>query len=342
MTTVVTLCSANYLAHAKTLGGSLAEHNPNYHFVVGLVDRVPKALAPSFWHPFEMIAVEELGIPAFWDMVQRYDIVELNTAVKPFFIDYLYRRNPETEAVIYLDPDIFVYASLDPLLRMLGEQRIIVTPHSVTYDNTKTSIYYEQQMLAMGLYNLGFLATSRSETTAAFLAWWQERLQNHCYYHPGAGKFVDQLWMTLAPMFFHVRVEKDPGYNMAYWNHHERHLSRVGDYYLVNGEHRLRFYHFSGYDPTKPELVMSRTQVPLMTFSERPDLKPVYDGYGSRLLENGYHTVKGLRWLIPRRPPTLTRKRAAKEGLRRVLRAAPRGVQSRLKHAAQLTLNALK
>ena len=39
--TVFTLCAANYLAHAKTLGESLAQHNPDYHFVIGLVDRLP-------------------------------------------------------------------------------------------------------------------------------------------------------------------------------------------------------------------------------------------------------------------------------------------------------------
>src|ERR1700732_3216661 len=72
MITVLTLCSANYLAHAKTLGDSLAEHHPDFHFVIGLVDRVPKELTPSFWHPYELIPVEELGIPAFWEMVQRY------------------------------------------------------------------------------------------------------------------------------------------------------------------------------------------------------------------------------------------------------------------------------
>ena len=70
MTTVFTLCSANYLAHAKTLGDSLMEHNPDYHFVIGLVDRLPKELEPAYWHPYELISVEELGVPTFEEMAR--------------------------------------------------------------------------------------------------------------------------------------------------------------------------------------------------------------------------------------------------------------------------------
>ena len=47
MITVFTVCSANYLAQAKTLGQSLHQHNPDYHFVIGLVDRISPELDPA-------------------------------------------------------------------------------------------------------------------------------------------------------------------------------------------------------------------------------------------------------------------------------------------------------
>jgi hypothetical protein len=343
MITVFTICSANYLAHAKVLGNSLLEHNPDYHFVIGLVDRLPQELPPSFWHPHELIPVEELGIPAFWDMVQKYDLVELNTAVKPFYMEYLYERDPAVEAVIYLDPDILVCGSFQPLAENLQTHPIVVTPHSCTFNDSPDSLYYEERMLTMGIYNLGFVATSRSETTSTFLKWWKKRLESYCYAHPGSGKFVDQLWVTLAPVYFpHVLIEKDPGYNISYWNHFERHLSYENGRCRVNGEHDLVFYHFSGYNPTKPEAMMTRTNVRVSSFSERPDLKPIYEDYRNRLLAEDYVALKSLPWLIPRRPPTLTPKRATKEGLRMFLRALPIGFQALLRRIAQLTANALK
>src|SRR6516164_10544614 len=113
MIVVFTLCSANYLAQARTLADSVAEYNPDYHMVVDLVDRMPDGLDPATWQPHEIIPVENLGLPELRDMVEKYHIVELNTALKPYYMEYLYRRDTNVRSVIYLDPDILLYAGLD-------------------------------------------------------------------------------------------------------------------------------------------------------------------------------------------------------------------------------------
>ena len=344
MITVFTLCSTNYLAHAKTLGDSLREHSPDYRFVIGLVDRLSPLVGPSFWEPHELIPVEELEIDGFAEMVARYNVVELNTAVKPFYIEYLYQRDPSVDAVIYLDPDILVYSDLSALADRLRTCSIVVTPHSCTYDDSEISIYYEQGMLGTGVYNLGFLATSRSENTNALIRWWQRRLREHCYYAPGTGIFVDQLWMSLAPLYFDVYVEKNPGYNMCYWNHFERRVSWIDGRPIVNGEHDLVFYHFSSYSPDKPDRVTARVKSMTVSFFERPDLKPLYDDYRSRLLANGYESVKSLKYALRRHPPKskLTFKTASMLGMRKVLYVLPFHVQWALKRGAQFTLNSFK
>lgn len=338
MIVVFTLCSSNYLAHARVLGDSLIEHNPDYRFVIGLVDRVPKELDPSYWHPYELIPVEEVGVPDFGEMVRDYNVVELNTAVKPFYLEYLYRRNPDVNSVIYLDPDILVTGSFQSLTDKLGVHDIVVTPHSSTFDDTPTNLYYEGGMLTTGIYNLGFIATARGDTTFSFLKWWQKRIQYCCHFRQGRGVFVDQLWVALAPLYFsNVYVEKDPGYNVCYWNHFERQLTRPNGRYLVNGNHDMVFYHFSSYNPMKPELIAGRTKAQIMSFSERPDLKPIYDDYRQRLLSKGYPKVRTLKYSLRKNPPKskLTVKRAAKRGLRAFLRALPVNVQTRLKSLAQ-------
>jgi hypothetical protein len=342
--TIFSLCSVNYLAHAKTLGDSLREHNPDYHFVIGVVDRLPPEIQPSFWHPHELIQVEELGIDGLEEMIQRYDVVELNTAVKPFYFEYLYQRDPSTEAVIYLDPDILVCAPFDHLANLLRTHHIIVTPHSCTFDNSATAIYYEQGMLGMGIYNLGFIATSRSEVTTTFLNWWQYRLREHCYCSAENGTFVDQLWLTLAPLYFPVYVEKNPGYNMCYWNHFERQLSHKDGRYLVNGEYELIFYHFSSYNPDKPDKITVRKKSITNSFAERPDLKPLYDDYRSRLLARGYSTVKLVRYALRRKPPksNATARAALRDSIRMLLRALPLSFQIPLKRVAQFTVNSFK
>jgi hypothetical protein len=342
--TVFTLCSTNYLAHAKTLGDSLATHNPDYHFVIGLVDRLPQRVRPEFRQPYELIPVEDLGIDDFAEMVARYDVVELNTAVKPFYIDHLYQRDPTVDAVIYLDPDILIYSSLSALDETLRTHSIVVTPHSCTYDDSETSIYYEQGMLSTGVYNLGFLATSRSENTNALVRWWQRRLKEYCYYTPGTGIFVDQLWMSLTPLYFDVHVEKNPGYNMCYWNHFERRVSWVDGRPLVNGKYDLVFYHFSSYDPDRPDRITARPKSKIASFAERPDLRPLYDDYRCRLMASGYDSVKSVKYALRRHPPKskLTLKTASMQGMRKILHALPSYLQWALRRGAQFTLNSFK
>ena len=85
--------------------------------------------------------------------------------------------------------------------------------------------------------------------------------------------------MSLAPLYFDVYVEKNPGYNMCYWNHFERRLSQVNGRLFVNGEHDLVFYHFSSYSPDQPDRITARSKSRTASFTERPDLKPLYEDY---------------------------------------------------------------
>ena len=60
--------------------------------------------------------------------------------------------------------------------------------------------------------------------------------------------FTDQRWVDFAPSFFDHFILKDPTYNVAYWNLHERDLEWTDGRYLVNGQ-PLTFFHFSGFVP---------------------------------------------------------------------------------------------
>ena len=343
MTTVLTICSANYLAHAKTLGDSVREHNPDFHVVIGLVDRIPDGLEVGYLDSFEVIPVEHLKFPQLGEMVKKYNVVELSTAVKPFYIDLLYDRDRQVDAVIYLDPDILVCGSFATLLGKLKSHSIVLTPHSCTYDDTAVNIHYEKVMLWAGVYNLGFIATSRSDETAAFLKWWQIRLQDHCYYRPGvAGSFLDQLWIGLAPLYFRgIYVETDPGYNMCYWNHFERRLSLRHGKYVVNDYHDLIFFHFSGYKPEKPDVSVSRASEPMLSFIDRPDLRPIYDAYRRRLLAGNYPSVSSIPWHFA--PPAESAKKhhaknLIKGTLKNLLSLLPSSAKTRLKRLAQFVV----
>ena len=245
-----TICSNNYLAQAKVLGDSLLEHNPEYAFFICLCDARHPDAAYELLLPHTIVDAGSLGIEKFDEMNEKYTIIELNTSLKPFAFSYLYTLYPEADTVIFLDPDTRLYAPLNAVERELEGNAFLLTPHILTPVELDGQTPTENTFTQFGTFNLGFLATRRNQTTDAMLDWWKRHLEANCYIRPGKGVFVDQLPMNLAPVLFeHVAVSRNPGCNMAPWNHHERRLTLRDGRYFVNDANRLVFYHFSKFKP---------------------------------------------------------------------------------------------
>src|SRR5215467_4828858 len=126
---VCTIVAKNYLAHARVLMESVRIWNPDLLRIVILVDRIDGYFDPAK-EPFDVILSDELNLPDPRWFHFKYPVLELSTAVKPYALDLLLDRY-ELDRIIYLDPDIKVYASLGPLLDTLGHYSLVVTPHIV-------------------------------------------------------------------------------------------------------------------------------------------------------------------------------------------------------------------
>lgn len=285
MTLAFTLCSINYLAQAQTLGQSLRKTNPNVEFVIGLVDRLDNVdFEPDKIPPFQLLEIDKINIECLEEMCEIYDITELNTAVKPFYFDYFLKNRPEVKNIIYFDPDIIVFDSLQSLEGNLQTYSIVLTPHitSPILDKFETR---EIDHLNTGLYNLGFVAISRSNVSIRMIDWWMERLKKDCRIDLCNGLFVDQHWMIFVPIFFResVLVDNYYGYNVAYWNLHERQVTLNNGKYFIN-DVPLIFFHFSGYSINKPEEVSKYQD--RSNFENRPDIIPLFEYYAKQLLDN--------------------------------------------------------
>ena len=288
-----TICSANYLAQAVALGDSLLAHNPTYQFIIGLVDEIEEA------HPivksvnYTLIPIKEIGIPNFYEFCAQYNITELNTAVKPFYFSYLFEKNKAVESIVYLDPDIFVYHSFDILEKHLISNQIVLTPH-ITKPINDNKYPTETDFLNAGIYNLGFIALKRGNESLALINWWKDRLTHLCKIDFENGLFVDQLWLNFATLFYkEVFVLDNPGYNMAYWNLQERSLSKNdAGAHMVNSEHPLVFYHFSGYDLHK-QYAISKYQN-RFSFSDRKDITPLFNKYHQDVMSHGFEAFAAI------------------------------------------------
>jgi hypothetical protein len=285
MTLAFTICSINYLAQAQTLGQSLQRTNPDVEFVIGLVDRLDKvSLEQDKIPPFQLLEIDKINIKAFDEMCENYNITELNTAVKPYFFDYFFKNRPDIQNVIYFDPDIIVFDSLIPLKESLEKYSIVLTPH-ITSPITDKFETREIDHLNTGLYNLGFVAVGRSESSYQMIDWWMERLKKDCVIDLCNGLFVDQHWMIFVPIFWKevTFVDNYAGYNVAYWNLHERTVSQNGGKYFINSV-PLIFFHFSGYGLNKPNEVSKYQN--RSSFENRPDIVSLFEYYAQQLKDN--------------------------------------------------------
>lgn len=295
---VFTLCSNNYLAHAKTLGDSVLAVDPSVSFVIGLVDRRDPSIDYGFFSNFEIVDCESIGFPVFEEMIKRYNVIEFNTAVKPFYLEYLLKRCGSGAKVYYVDPDIVWFGSFDRLNSILKNQSIVLTPMLTVPSASVTTD--ELVALRHGMYNLGFIGTAYSDETFRFLEWWKERLKAHCVIDKRRGLFVDQKWVDIATLFFQdINVLRDVGYNMAWWNLAERTLMKSGSSYFVNNKDcELIFFHFSGYK-VGSDYFTGRMNNPKYLLTSRPDLIEIFRDYSQRLISNRYTQLSKLKPLLP-------------------------------------------
>jgi hypothetical protein len=285
-----TIVSANYLHFAWTLAESYLKFHPEDEFHLLVVDRLPEDFTPL--NPnVRVLEVEKLGLPAFPSLAFKFDLLELNTAVKPSFIKHLFAVG--AEKVIYFDPDIYVFHSVELIYSELDTRSIVLIPHILT-PTPDAGHVYERDLLGTGVFNLGFIAVSNSPQGRDFLDWWEDRCLNFGFQDLRAGLFVDQKWMNLAPCLFdNMHILRHPGCNAAYWNLHERTLSEVDGGYMVNGAFPLVFYHYSGYRPSVPDQLSGKLRVPQVLDEA---LRVLMGFYRERLLANGAQQYRNLAY----------------------------------------------
>jgi glycosyltransferase involved in cell wall biosynthesis len=240
-----TICSRNYLAYAQTLGESLARVDPDEKFVIILCDPADDIDVDAIPN---LISAEDLNLPFYWEMALRYDVMEFNTAIKPFVMQHFFKEG--YRQAIYLDPDLYL---VQPLKHVYDAMRRgatgVLTPHTTSPldDGHKPS---DLTIMQSGIYNLGFGAFTNKPESQAFVNWWADRCRAECLNQIPKGLFVDQKFCDMAPaLMAGLKILHHPGYNTAYWNLASRPVTRGEDQRWLSAGEDLHFFHFSGVKP---------------------------------------------------------------------------------------------
>jgi len=248
---VYTSCSNNYLPKARSLAGSLKLHHPDSVLVLCLND-APMPQVDFLKEAFDEVwTPADLGFDRGW--IFQHNVMELCTAVKGRALERLLGRF-DADFHLYLDPDVFVYAPLDPIAEYMRGADIGLVPHILKPEDTEIGVRLtEMSVTEHGIYNLGHLVIRKSDNGRAFAKWWRERLDRYCFDDKKIGLFTDQRWVDLAPAIFDgVRILRQPNLDVASWNLATRNVAYSdggGAPYVVDG-YDLITYHFSGTGPS--------------------------------------------------------------------------------------------
>ena len=284
---IFTICSNNYVPAARTFFDSVRRHHPEATLFLGLADEIIDF--PGLYDPeWTIVPADTLDIPDFRNFAFRYDIMEFNTAIKPFVFRHILDRLGY-DAALYFDPDIEIFRPLaDVVEKLRGGSSFVLTPHLCAPSVSKVEPN-DLTIMRAGIYNLGFLGVARGEESRPIVDWWAERLRFECLHAQEQGIFVDQKFMDLVPGFApNAYICLDTTLNAAYWNLQQRTLACDADGWTVDGE-RLTFFHYSGFDPRKPDQLSKYDTVLAQAMPDA--MRLLLAGYAERLFANGYGSV---------------------------------------------------
>ena len=255
-----TIVAKNYIGLARILGHSLSKVNPDINFKIFVADEFPQNVKSLPDNVVISRKVLDYSSEEWTDMSFKYDLTEFCTSIKPGVFKYLFAQG--YDKVLYFDPDIYIFSSINTILQHLEDYDMVLTPQIAGIHVDYTGEHPEWAMNVNGIFNLGFCGMRKSLITDKIILWWQKRLKTECFADRCIGNFTDQKWMDWMPGLLgneHLYISHDLGMNMAPWNYFERELFKKNDTLYVrfrtndNPQHesRLVFIHFAGYDYNK-------------------------------------------------------------------------------------------
>lgn len=297
MHAVCTVITSEFLPEALALHHSIRRTNPETAFVIFLVDDTSVA---DDLQEDDLSCVEPARLRERFDISQMWDYYnafELCNALRPFAISYTLERW-QCRTVLYLDTDVWVTGSFDPIWQGLDRAAFGFSPHITRPYPMDEKRPAEFVFTQFGTFNSGFLAFRNVPAAHEVLSYLRDRMSRHAFYEPpvfhGGQEHLDLAAVLFRADFWLI---DHPGCNIAYWNLGERRLERRDDR-IVSNDREAIFFHLSGHDLHEPSLL---TRFPgRFSFETHPLLRSVYRDYGAAVERlSGSKGPRRREWLEP-------------------------------------------
>lgn len=267
----------SHLPWARALAASLAVHHAGGSRLTVLVSDDPSHEVDPAAEPFDVLRPEDIGIDHRELRLRAaiYRPMEFTGSMRASLLATVLDRTAGGP-VIFLDADVDVLGSLEPLIPQITAAGIVLSPHLL--GPPPEPLPLERELLRAGAYNCGYVGVA-GEAGRRFSTWWAGHLARDCLDAPSEGLFVSQRWLDLAPSLFDVAMLRDPGSNVTSHNAGSRAVVSGPEGWTIDGR-PLRFLHVGGgFDPRA-------TEWPWLTRDQ--GLTAVCLDYARRLLAAGH------------------------------------------------------
>lgn len=249
---IAVVARGNGLAEARVLAQSLERHHPGWPMTVLVMPGLRPELRAEA-EPFEVLLAGELDFP-LRGLLERAPAPALAALLRPLLAAELLARG--AERVLVLAPDAELHGPLDALTTALDDAPAALVPRltgRLPQDGRRPD---GGDLLDAGAIDDEVVAVRGDEAGRAFVTWWQDRAFEAA---EGAAKLKapsDAPRLTASPLdaaervFEQLATVDDAGYDVSYWNLHERTLESAGE--LTAGGRPARLLRWTGFRPDRP------------------------------------------------------------------------------------------
>lgn len=245
--TYCTIFNAIYLVRGLALIESLARHGGDHRIYVFAMDAESASLLEIKGDPHVIVVREgQFETPDLLAVKTTRTLAEYFWTCTSHIVRYCLRECGHQECT-YVDADVWLMSSPEPLFSEMGAASVLLTEHRYNPHHDLSA--------SRGTYCVQFMRFVADAAGLAALDWWCERCIEWCYARVEDGKFGDQKYLDGWPeKFAGIHVSNHVGGGVAPWN------AKRTDFRLEDGQIQVRdslghphgrwqpliFFHFHG------------------------------------------------------------------------------------------------
>ena len=155
-----------------------------------------------------LMQVDDIEDTNLEDIKRNRSVSEYCWTLKPVLIEYLLVNN-NLPSVLYCDGDLYFFSDPNMIFKEWADNSIYLCPQR---DRDWVEGKY-------GKYQAGLIGFKNDFYGLKSVRWWKDKCLDWCSANPDKGRFGDQKYLDLIPIYFpKVKISSNLGINAAPWN----------------------------------------------------------------------------------------------------------------------------